>query len=73
MIHDTMPTFCLMTVVRHITMNYDNGSENIIINKFVLPYDIFISVHHRDPFIRKAMDVNEHERLSNFTLRHKLE
>jgi hypothetical protein len=37
-----------------------------------LPYDIFISVQHKDPFVRKAMDVNEHERLSNFTLRHKL-
>ena len=53
-------------------MNYDNGSENKIINKFVLPYDIFIFVRHRDPFVRKATDVNEHERLSNFTLRHKL-
>ena len=69
--HDKMPTLCLITVVRHITMNY-NGRENLIINKFVLPYDIFISVQHRDPFVRKAMDVNEHERLSNFTLRHKL-
>ena len=70
--HDKMPTLCLITVVRHITMNYDNGSENLIINKFVLPYDIFISVQHRYPFVRKAMGVNEHERLSNFTLRHKL-